>query len=258
MASVIPDIEILNILRTELSDSSHKIITTNQIEMGYRELLRDSGKKDEDMNKSYKKYLKNLIEENIEHVSFVLKTIGKYIDQSGLDEIFRVTGIYGPATLEQIKSGKHMKRSFEAFHTLYTALSNIYIQEFLSSHPLLEKELREGLTEAITTVENLSFEDSSSIRENHETFLQLLLVQIDYFNERINFEQGFVNQGKFLHNFMKMFENLFLFVRASRQKHWDLHLTSLDQFAKYFFVFDLFNYARYSPIYRNLEILRQW
>ena len=102
-----------------------------------------------------------------------------------------------------------MKRSFEAYHSLYTALFNVYIQEFYSSHLHLEKELREGVIEATTTLENLSLQDSSSVRENHNSFLQLL-VQINYFNVKNKFAQAFINQGKFLHNFMKIFENLFI------------------------------------------------
>ena len=40
-----------------------------------------------------------------------------------------------------------------------------------------------------------------------------------------------------------------LFIRASREGNWKLHLASLDSFVKYFFAHDLHNYARYIPIY---------
>ena len=50
------------------------------------------------------------------HIVFaVLRTLGKIIDGSGLDQSFIEARIYGPNTVEQIKSGKHMKRSFEGF-----------------------------------------------------------------------------------------------------------------------------------------------
>ena len=44
----------------------------------------------------------------------MLKVLGKYINNSGLDQAFEEPEIYGPATIEQIKIGKHMKRTFEA------------------------------------------------------------------------------------------------------------------------------------------------
>jgi len=63
------------------------------------------------------------------------------------------------------------------------------------------------------------------------------------------FDSSLRNIGKFLRNFMKMVENLLLFIRASREGNWKLHLASLDSFVKFFFAHDLHNYARYIPIY---------
>ena len=57
------------------------------------------------------------------HIVFaVLKAIGKFIDNGGLDNCLIESGIYGPATMEKIKGGQHMKRSIEAYFTLYIAL----------------------------------------------------------------------------------------------------------------------------------------
>ena len=68
--NVIADIEIINILQAELSNPSHKDITTNQVESKYQQLLVKKGMFMEDLHKSYKKYLKNLIEENFKNVTF--------------------------------------------------------------------------------------------------------------------------------------------------------------------------------------------
>ena len=46
-----------------------------------------------------------------------------------------------------------------------------------------------------------------------------------------------------------MFEVLLLFVRASRQGLWRLHLASLNKFVDYFFAHDQINYARLTPLY---------
>ena len=48
---------------------------------------------------------------------------------------------------------------------------------------------------------------------------------------------------------MKMYESLLLFVRASRQGLWKLHLSSLNSLVKYFFAHDQINYARMTPLY---------
>ena len=48
---------------------------------------------------------------------------------------------------------------------------------------------------------------------------------------------------------MKMFEALLLYIRATRQRLWDLHLASTHNLAKYYFVHDKHNYARMIPVY---------
>ena len=63
------------------------------------------------------------------------------------------------------------------------------------------------------------------------------------------FKKNLSNQALFLHNFMTMIEGLLLFIRASRQCLWSLHLYSLDNFVKYFFAHDQLNYAHMAPVY---------
>ena len=48
----------------------------------------------------------------------LFKALGKYINNSGLDQAFTEPEIYGPATIDQINNGKHMKKPFEANSTL--------------------------------------------------------------------------------------------------------------------------------------------
>ena len=57
---VIADIEIINILKLELSDPSHQVINSNHIESMYIKLLKDNRMAEENMNKSYKKYFKRI------------------------------------------------------------------------------------------------------------------------------------------------------------------------------------------------------
>ena len=63
------------------------------------------------------------------------------------------------------------------------------------------------------------------------------------------FGNALENQGKFYINYMKMSEVMLLFIRASRQDFWRLHLSSLNHFAKYSFAHDRLNYARMTTLY---------
>ena len=47
---------------------------------------------------------------------------------------------------------------------------------------------------------------------------------------------------------MSLFETLLLFIR-SRQQHWKLYRANIYHLCKYFFTFDMINYARLTPVY---------
>ena len=179
----------------------------------------------------------------------MLKVLGKYINNSGLDQAFEEPEIYGPATIEQIKIGKHMKRSFEANTTLYVAPFCVYMESFVSFHPLIEKKLRKGLANAVIMIENLKRKVADVIGQNHH-YLMTFLDETNFFEEKLKFDESMENQSFNFISFMKMFENLLLllFVRSTRQCLWEEHLASLNEFMKYFFALDLQNYAQYSPV----------
>ena len=46
-----------------------------------------------------------------------------------------------------------------------------------------------------------------------------------------------------------MFEVILSFIRASRQNLWQLHLSSMNNFAKHFFAHDQLNYTRMTTFY---------
>ena len=58
----------------------------------------------------------------------MLKCIGKYIQESGLDRLFVEARLYGESTLSQILNRKHMKRAMETHLTMYLALYCVYLR----------------------------------------------------------------------------------------------------------------------------------
>ena len=81
------------------------------------------------------------------HILFVmLKVIGKNMNYSGLDEALIEANIYDPTTMEQIKSGKHYKRSFEAYVTKYLSLFSLYKTEFFYGKPVLKVASQESVS----------------------------------------------------------------------------------------------------------------
>ena len=174
--------------------------------------------------------------------------MGKIIDGNGLDQSSIEARIYGPNTVEHIKNGKHMKRSFEHFLTLYVSLYKIYLNDLIEQNLLIERELREGVITAITGLNDYRNAEKVELIKTHES-LVAILQSLNFQEIQNNFDASLNHEAQFLRIFMRMFEYLLLFIRATRQQMWELHLASLHELVKYFFAFDMQNYARLTPVY---------
>ena len=151
----------------------------------------------------------------------MLKVLGKYIIDSGLDDIFNETRIYGPTTLGQMIDGKHMKRSLEAYLALYLASSTKLFENVLN----FDNEKWTELNYLRLTNSFLDLQKS----QNDEYFkihnlLTKVLNSSEFLNQHSAFCYSFTYQAKYLYNFMKVSEILILFILASRQNEWNLHL----------------------------------
>ena len=163
--------------------------------------------------------------------------MGKYIQDSGIDKAFIEVGLYWPVTLNQILKGKHIKRGMEAHMVMNLCLHKMYMKELFTKYPEQEDKLRSFISVYLLEFENKDF-SNIKLRPQHDDLIEKVteeknLQSFQQFEDRIN------SQPKFLNNFMKMYEVLLLFTRATRQGNWNLHLSSLELMILYFFVHDL-------------------
>ena len=100
-------------------------------------------------------------------VFFVMKVLGKIIDAIGLDMSLSIADIYGTTTVEQIKSGKHVYRSFEGYLTLYLSLYKIYLQKFIHANPLTERDIWSGIINSIENLKNYKHRETN-YKMNHK------------------------------------------------------------------------------------------
>ena len=180
----------------------------------------------------------------------LLKVVGKYIEDSGLDRVFQQAGIYSKTTLDQIMDGGHYKRGIESYTTIYLALKSLHMKEIKNSnHDDGDDDWNKSVAEIYDIVKTLSpdgkLEDNQKVQQNIIDKINAA----DLPTKIANFNSGLKNQGLFMLNLLEMFEGILLFIRASRQGLWKLHLASLNNFTKHFFAFDQLNYARLSPYY---------
>lgn len=181
------------------------------------------------------------------HVVFaMLKVIGKLITDSGVESLFVEAGVYGPVTMAQIIEGKHYKRGMEAHATMYLAMKTVLLKEALKDDDEWHK-LCIDLSQ-LTGASELKNRNCDEIKEVNEK-LKNCISKAEVTSKILNLEKSSQFQSKFFCQYLKMFEAILMFVRASRQNLWKLHLSSLNNFAPYFFAFDQINYARLTPFY---------
>ena len=96
-----------------------------------------------------------------------MKVLGKIIDASGLDMSLSIADIYGTTTVEQIKSGKHVYRSFEGYLTLYLSLYKIYLQKFIHANPPTERDIWSGIINSIENLKNYKHRQTN-YKMNHK------------------------------------------------------------------------------------------
>ena len=177
-----------------------------------------------------------------------LWAIGSSIENSGIDDAWVEASIYSPVTTRQILEGKHMKRALNAHITTLNVLFDLLFDGFLKEHPNLEKELKE---DAYTLADACVARDKDQISNNHNTLLNNL--ESHNFQEKLT-QFSEERSAKFpmfkvACMYMEMVSDLLLFIRATRQGLWLLHLSSLEKLCPYFFSQGRMKYAQYVPEY---------
>ena len=93
-----------------------------------------------------------------------------------------------------------------------------------------------------------SKENKDIIRHNHQDVLDVMK-SINFSILQDDFDKSLDNQAKFYLIYMNLFERILLFIRATREESWELHLRSLHKLCPSFFSFDMIKYARMTPVY---------
>ena len=83
-----------------------------------------------------------------------LRTLGSFIEGSGIDDAWVEAELYGTATLRQIIEGKHMERVLQAHATTLQVCFDMYIEAFLDENPQMRDHLQ---TESQTIACNVMF-----------------------------------------------------------------------------------------------------
>lgn len=145
-----------------------------------------------------------------------LRTIGSYIENSGLDMCWTEAEIYGPTTVKQIIDGKHMKRALTAHTITLQALYSLYQEEFIRSESL-EQEYAE-LKSIVCQLQNAC--DNGTKKDIADANAKLLgaVKDMEIIEKMESFDASHdkIPAFKVMRNYMKMVMDMLAFVRAVR------------------------------------------
>ena len=183
-----------------------------------------------------------------QHISMaMLRTIGAYVKNSGIDMCWVELELYGPSQARQILDGNHVKRGENAHITTLQALFTLYQEASFKQHQELHQ-----------TLQSLAQELCDACKDGTGTRVKKarmdMVSSIDNLNilEKIStFEAANTNNPmvKVMRHYMRIVMEMLAFIRAVRTGDWSLHLITLDMFTKYFFAHERINYARMIPVY---------
>ena len=140
-----------------------------------------------------------------------------------------------------------MKKGIEAFTILYLTLCKLYIEQFFTTDEVLKKQLNDA-------VQNIGLYDVNqdglkTMLANSKESVLTLFDEVGFAEKLDAFDNSLGNQATFYRYWITMFECLLSFLRCTKQRCWELHLSSLHLLTKYFFAHDQQSYARMVPVY---------
>ena len=168
-----------------------------------------------------------------------LRSIGGYIDNSGIDLSWIEANLYGPVTVKQILNCNHIARGLTAHIVSLEALFNLYQEAFFEQHLELKDDEQQKSNK----------NDVQYCHANLINVIESLDVMDIYKMSRFDASKCSHPLVKFTRQYMQMVMEMMVFIRAVRTGDWNLHLWALETFTKYFFVHDQLNYARMIPLY---------
>lgn len=171
-----------------------------------------------------------------------LGILGKRFGDAGLQDILIESEVVAPGSISGVISGHHYNRSMRAHKLLYESLQRIRFLTFLDTLPPEEKnECMDVISEI-----KCAFQDRTmDVLCANEKFEKMCSKYVDFVKRRSAENPTFA----FWSSYIDMVQILLLFVRATRESDWQLHLSTVRLMMPWFFAYGHVNYARYLPSY---------
>ena len=171
-----------------------------------------------------------------------LSVLGKRFGDAGLQDILIESEVVATGSINGVLNGHHYNRSMRAHKLLYESLQRIRFTTFLDSLPPQE---RAHYMDVITEMKHAFPDRLMDVLSADQRFQTMCSNYTDFVQRKSTESSTFA----FWSSYIDLMQLLLLFVRATRESNWQLHLSTVRLMMPWFFAYDRVNYARYLPSY---------
>ena len=171
-----------------------------------------------------------------------LSVIGKRFVDSGLKDVFIESRIVTEGSLTGVMNGHQYNQSIQAHKITLDALMRLRFEAFLDTLNDYDE------TAALKVIGDMYYSFPSSdfiILTNGSEFSGLLTTYNDFISRMRRTLPTFDHWSTYI----DMVQTLLLFIQATRESNWELHLAALRKMLPWYFAYDRPNYARYGTVY---------
>ncbi|KAG1656012.1 hypothetical protein GQR58_024202 [Nymphon striatum] len=177
------------------------------------------------------------------HISMnFLKVLGQHTADSGLDDVWKESGLLGPISTEKIMMGKSYAKGVRAHKLTWQALWQLLLPQFISFLEENNLELQKRILDMI---------QEANLKEDQKFDTLVSTLSSPEFTDLAAFVKGKEQDPNFMYwwCYMEMVSILMRFVRPQRDGLWELHLSAFREMLLYFYRYDHTNYARWGSVY---------
>lgn len=184
---------------------------------------------------------------NFHNIKVVLSCMGKYMENSGVANIFIEAGLFGVTVTDKVLSGQHYARSVQGYNWLAGALRKLQLLELKTKERLKKYEQR--IESILLLKENFQTneldEGLALINQFRKNCSELMSDFHSFIYSRCKKSEMF----KYWNNFLLLSSLMNDSIRADRTGDWKLHCECLKKTLPLYHVFDRTNYAKYGSLY---------
>ena len=137
----------------------------------------------------------------------------------------------------------------EAHTVTLLTFNQLYFDKFLKAYPEDEAVISIAVRELKQSYIKVINNDGTNPLNNPLNHLISLFESCNLLQKMNQFNGFMTKQQKFIASYLKQFETILLYVRATRENNFLLHLETTEELIKYFFAHDHLNYARLLQLY---------